>query len=133
MTGTVNDQASFQLTHKEEGTFVSLSNRPSGSSSTTSTSVHHSLLQNPPPSPIQDLLTIPVKNPSTDFTTQLMKQLTHEISSQGFAYSLACALVESAMQNGHTFVAEENYENYTAQSPFHQAGNCQTAAWVVLY
>ena len=62
-----------------------------------------------------------------------MKQLTHEISSQEFAYGLTCALVESAVWNGHTFVAEENYEDYTVQSPFHQAGNCRTAAWVVLY
>src|SRR5882762_4686979 len=80
MTGTLNDQASFQLTHKEEGTFISSSNHPSSSSSTMSTSVHHSLLQNPPPSPIQNLLTIPVENPSTNFTSQLTKQLTHEIS-----------------------------------------------------
>ena len=62
-----------------------------------------------------------------------MKQPTHEISSQEFAYGLTCALVESAVRNGHTFVAEENYEDYTAQSPFHQAENCQTVAWVVLY
>src|ERR1700692_299229 len=62
MTGTVNDPASFRLTHKGEGTLVLLSNHPSSSSSTMSTSVHYSLLQNPPPSPIQDLLAIPVKN-----------------------------------------------------------------------
>jgi len=37
------------------------------------------------------------------------------------------------MQNGHMFVTEENYEDYMAQSPFHQAGNCWTTAWVVLY
>ena len=90
-------------------------------------------LQNPPPSPIQDLVTVPVENPSTDFTSQLTKQLTHEISSCKSAYGLACALAESAVWNGHTFVAEENYEDYTAQSPFHQAENCWTAAWVVLY
>jgi hypothetical protein len=30
-------------------------------------------------------------------------------------------------------IAEENYEDYTAQSPFHQAENCRTAAWIVLY
>jgi|SRR5882762_10511443 len=94
MTGTVNNQASFQLTHKEEGTFVSSSNHPSGSSSTTSTSIHHLSLQNPPPSPIQDLLNIPVENPSTNFMSQLTKQLTHEISSQEYAYGLACALAE---------------------------------------
>ena len=75
-------------------------------------------LQNPPPSPIQDLVTIPVENPSTDFTSQLTKQLTHEISSRESAYGLACALAESAVRNGHTFVAEEDYEDYTAQSPF---------------
>jgi hypothetical protein len=63
----------------------------------------------------------------------LTKQLTHEISSREFAYGLTCALAELAMWNGHTFVAEENYEDYTAQSPFHQAENCQTVAWVVLY
>jgi hypothetical protein len=90
-------------------------------------------LQNPPPSLIRDLVTIPVENPSTDFTSQLTKQLTHEISSHESAYGLACALAESAVRNGHTFVVEENYEDYTAQSPFHQAENCQTAAWVVLY
>jgi len=90
-------------------------------------------LQNPPPSPIRDLVTTPVENPSTDFTSQLTKQLTHEISSRKSAYGLACALAESAVRNGHTFVAEENYEDYTAQSPFHQAENCRTAAWVVLY
>src|SRR5882762_9473555 len=90
-------------------------------------------LQNPPPSPIRDLVTTPVENPSTDFTSQLTKQLTHEISSRKSAYGLACALAESAVQNGHTFVAEENYKDYMAQSPFHQAENCQTAAWVVLY
>jgi hypothetical protein len=133
MTGNVNEPASFQLTHKEEGTLVSSSNRPSSSSPTTSTSVHYSSLQNPPPSPIQDLLAVPVKNPSTDFTSQLTKQPTHEIGSRDFAYGLTCALAELAVQNGHTFVAEENYEDYTAQSPFHQAGNCRTAAWVVLY
>src|SRR6202790_1632935 len=90
-------------------------------------------LQNPPPSPIQDLVTVPFKNPPTDFTSQLTKQLTHEISSQKSAYGLACALAESAVQNGHAFVAEENYEDYMAKSPFHQAENCWTAAWVVLY
>ena len=90
-------------------------------------------LQNPPPSPIRDLVTIPVENPSTNFTSQLTKQLTHEISSQKIAHGLACALAESAMWNGHTFVAKENYKDYTAQSPFHQAENCRTAAWVVLY
>jgi hypothetical protein len=90
-------------------------------------------LHNPPPSPIQDLVTVPVENPSTDFTSQLTKQLTHEISSRKSAYGLACALAESAVQNGHTFIAEENYEDYMAQSPFHQAENCRTAAWVVLY
>ena len=37
------------------------------------------------------------------------------------------------MQNRHTFIAKENYKDYTAQSPFHQAENCQTVAWVVLY
>jgi hypothetical protein len=37
------------------------------------------------------------------------------------------------VQNGHMFIAEENYEHYMAQSPFHQAENCQTAGWVVLY
>jgi hypothetical protein len=46
---------------------------------------------------------------------------------------LACALTESAMQNGHVFIAEENYKDYTAQSPFHQTENCQTTCWVVLY
>jgi hypothetical protein len=56
-----------------------------------------------------------------------------EISSQEFAYGLACALAESTMQNGHAYIAEENYEDYTAQSPFHQAENCWTAAGVVLY
>src|SRR5882762_8746632 len=90
-------------------------------------------LQNPRPSPIRDLVTTPVENPSTDFTSQLMKQLTHEISSHQSAYGLSCALAESAVQNGHMFVAEENYEDYTAQSPFHQAENCRTAAWIVLY
>jgi hypothetical protein len=133
MTGTVNDQTNFQLTHKEEGTFISSSNHPSGSCSTMSTSVLHFSLQNPPPSPIRDLLTIPVKNPSTNFRSQLTKQRTHEISSREFAYGLACALAELAMQNGHTFVAEENYEDYMAQSPFHQAENCWTMGWVILY
>ena len=37
------------------------------------------------------------------------------------------------MQNGHTFIAEENYKDYIAQSPFYQAENCQTMAWIVLY
>jgi hypothetical protein len=31
------------------------------------------------------------------------------------------------------FIAKENYKDYTAQSPFHQAENCWTTAWVVLY
>jgi len=85
-------------------------------------------LQNPPPSPIQDLITVPVENPSTNFTSQLTKQLTHEISLHKTAYGLTCALAESAVQNGHMFVAEEYYEDYTAQPPFHQAENCRTVA-----
>jgi len=72
-------------------------------------------LQNPPPSPIRDLVTTLVENPSTDFTSQLTKQLTHEVSSRKSAYGLACALAESAVRMD-TFVAEEDYEDYTAQS-----------------
>ena len=98
MTGVVDKPANLQLAHKKEGTFISSSssNPPSGNSATTSTSILHFSPQNPPPSPIQDLLTIPVENPSSDFMSQLMKRLTHEISSREFAYSLACALAESA-------------------------------------
>jgi hypothetical protein len=53
-----------------------------------------------------------------------MEQLMHEVS---------LALAESAMQNGHMFITKEKYKDYTVQSPFHQAENCQTTAWVVLY
>jgi hypothetical protein len=31
------------------------------------------------------------------------------------------------------FITKEKYEDYTAQSPFHQAENCRTVAWLVLY
>jgi hypothetical protein len=62
-----------------------------------------------------------------------MKQLTCEIGSQEFTYGLIYALAESAMRNGHTFIAKKNYKDYTAQSPFHQTENCRTTAWVVLY
>jgi hypothetical protein len=90
-------------------------------------------LQNPPPSPIQDLVTIPIEKPPTDFTSELAKQLTHEIRSHKSAYGLACALAESAVQNGHTFIAEKNYEAHGTQSLFHQAENFWTVAWIVLY
>ena len=126
MTGTVKDQTSFQLIHRED-TFISSSNHPSGSSSTTSIPVHHFSLQ------ILHLLLSKIYLPYQSRTHPPISRVSwwnssYEISSWEFAYGLACALVESAMRNRHTFVAEENYEDYMAQSPFHQAGNSQTMA-----
>ena len=126
MSGT--DQSGLQMVGKEGNTFVASTDDSSSSSSTTPTPVLHFPLPNPPPSPIQDSLEVPVEDPVNNFTSQLMEQLTREVSLRKSTYGLAQALGESAVQNGHTFITEEKYEDYTAQSPFHQAENCWTMA-----
>jgi hypothetical protein len=131
-TMSSTDQTDLWLIDKEGNTFVKSTDRSSSSSSTTPTPVLHFPLPNPPPSPIQDSLEVPVKDPVNNFTSQLTEQLTREVSLQESTYGLAQALVESAVRNGHTFITEEKYEDYTAQSPFHQAENCWTPAWVVV-
>jgi len=131
MSGT--DQTDLQLIDKEGNTFVKSTDFSSSSSSATPTPILYFPLPNPPPSPIQDSLEVPVVDPVNNFTSQLMEQLTCEVSLRESTYGLVQALAESAVRNGHTFITEEKYEDYTAQSPFHQAENCRTAAWVVLY
>ena len=131
MSGT--DQTDLQLIDKEGNMFVASTDRSSSSSSTTPTPVPQFPLPNPPPSPIRDSLEVPVEDPVNNFTSQLTEQLMREVGLRESTYGLVQALAESAVQNGHMFITKEKYEDYTAQSPFHQAENCRTTAWVVLY
>ena len=78
------NQTNLPMAHKVEDMFISSLGGSTSSPSTTPTPVPDLSPPNHPPSPIQKFekqLDIPFMDPSTDFMSQLMKQLMHEIHS----------------------------------------------------
>ena len=110
--------------------------------SPTPTTLPHSPPLNPPPFPIipvdcaADML---VDNLINDIARQLTKQLTHDVSileANNTISGLSLindTLLKSANQHNHTFIFNEFYRDFTAQSPVHWGIDQVSAAWIILH
>src|SRR5882762_10782805 len=139
---SITDHTSLTLVPDAKDTVnLSLNHLPV-TSSPTSTTLPDSPPLNPPPSaiiPVDCAADMLPNNLINDIASQLTKQFTHNVSileANNTISGLSIindTLLKLANQHNHTFIFDEFYQDFTAQSPVHQGIDQVSAAWIILH